>query len=59
MFDKVTLEGAHVRLEPLTKSHLEGIREAIADGELWTLFVTSVPAIDQVDSFYGCCGKLC
>jgi N-acetyltransferase len=40
----VSLEGRHVRLEPLAKQHLAGLEAAAADGELWTLWYTSVPS---------------
>jgi len=39
----VTLEGHGVRLEPLAPAHLDGLRGAAADGELWNLWFTSVP----------------
>jgi RimJ/RimL family protein N-acetyltransferase len=42
--EPVTLTGAHATLEPLAKEHLDGIRAAAADGELWRLWYTSVPA---------------
>ncbi|RYY73786.1 MAG: N-acetyltransferase [Gammaproteobacteria bacterium] len=51
-FDAVTLEGKFVRLEPLHKKHREGLCEAIADGELWNLYVTLVPPLDQIDLFF-------
>ena len=50
-FDRITLEGKHVRLEPLSEIHRGGLIEAIADGELWNLFVTLVPRIEGVDEF--------
>ena len=37
------IESSRVRLEPLSLEHVDGLREAAADGELWTLRVTSVP----------------
>lgn len=40
----VTLTGWGVRLEPLRPAHAAGLAAAAADGELWTLRVTSVPA---------------
>ena len=53
IFDRVTLEGDHVRLEPLSRGkHQEGIAEAISDGELWKLFVTLVPRVDELDGFF-------
>ncbi|MDO4232546.1 MAG: GNAT family protein [Lautropia sp.] len=45
-FGPVVLEANGVRLEPLTLAHEAGLREAAADGELWTLRVTSVPEPD-------------
>jgi RimJ/RimL family protein N-acetyltransferase len=40
----VTLAGRHVRLEPLAREHVPGLQQAAADGELWNLWYTSVPA---------------
>lgn len=40
----VTLEGRDIRLEPLTPAHEDGLRAAAADGKLWELWFTSVPA---------------
>lgn len=41
-----TLQGRHVRLEPLDVAHADGLRVAAADGALWTLRYTSVPGPD-------------
>ncbi len=49
--EPVTLQGRHATLEPLARSHAEAIRAAAADGELWTLWYTSVPAPDKVDAW--------
>jgi RimJ/RimL family protein N-acetyltransferase len=38
------LEGGGVRLEPLTEGHHDGLAAAAADGRLWELWFTSVPA---------------
>jgi RimJ/RimL family protein N-acetyltransferase len=40
-----TLEGRHVRLEPLHVDHADALRTAAADGALWTLRYTSVPGL--------------
>ncbi len=40
----VTLNRDGIRLEPLALTHAEGLAAAAADGELWNLRVTSVPA---------------
>ena len=37
-----TLRGHGLRLEPLGHQHLDGLKAAARDGELWTLRVTSV-----------------
>ena len=39
----VTLSGALVTLEPLAYVHLDGLVEAVRDGELWNLWYTFVP----------------
>ncbi|RDK10274.1 GNAT family N-acetyltransferase [Cupriavidus lacunae] len=46
----VTLVGRHVTLEPLRAEHADGLRTACADGELWKLWYTSVPAPDRIDA---------
>ena len=51
VFEKVTLTGKHVLLEPLSESHIEGLCHAISDGELWKLFVTFVPHINDIEEF--------
>jgi RimJ/RimL family protein N-acetyltransferase len=40
----VTLEGQHVRLEPLSPAHEEALIAAASDGELWNSTVTIVPS---------------
>jgi RimJ/RimL family protein N-acetyltransferase len=47
----VTLRDHGVRLEPLALSHEDGLRAAAADGELWKLRVTSVPAPDETRAY--------
>lgn len=39
----ITLEGQHVRLEPLTQAHAEPLIAAAGDGELWNTQVTIIP----------------
>lgn len=52
-FERVTLEGRYVRLEPLAREHREGLAGAIGDGELWKLFFTSIPPVAALDDFLG------
>jgi RimJ/RimL family protein N-acetyltransferase len=49
--DPVTLEFNGVRLEPLGLHHVDGLRAAAADGELWNLRVTSVPAPHETETY--------
>jgi RimJ/RimL family protein N-acetyltransferase len=46
----VTLVGRHATLEPLSAEHAEGLRTACADGELWKLWYTSVPAPARIEA---------
>jgi N-acetyltransferase len=41
--EPVTLEGQHARLEPLSERHHDALVDAVADGELWSLWYTHVP----------------
>ena len=50
-FEPVVLKGKYVRLEPLSTEHKDGLCNAIADGELWNLFVTLVPHVNCIDEF--------
>lgn len=52
--EKVTLRGRGVRLEPLDDArHRAGLEAAIADGDLSSLWVTTVPRPDQMDAFFA------
>jgi N-acetyltransferase len=57
--EEVTLEGHGVRLEPLASQHAQGLSEAAADGRLWELWFTSVPAPDEVAGYIesACAGR--
>ncbi|NUA25695.1 GNAT family N-acetyltransferase [Cupriavidus basilensis] len=48
LIEPVTLRGQHALLEPLRPEHEAEVQAAVADGELWKLWYTSVPAPDQV-----------
>ena len=47
----VALEGHGVRLEPMTPAHHDEIAAAAADGALWELWFTAVPAPDQTAAY--------
>ncbi len=50
-FEKVTLEGRYVRLEPLKPAHENALIDVVNDGDLWNLFFTSVPHPDQIAGY--------
>jgi RimJ/RimL family protein N-acetyltransferase len=41
--EPVTLVGPHARLVPLSHAHIDGLTEAVKDGELWKLWYTAIP----------------
>ena len=45
------LEGRGIRLEPLTEHHHDALAAAAADGELWQLWFTSVPAPGETAAY--------
>ena len=45
------LEGHGVRLEPLAREHHDGLVAAASDGELWTLWFTSVPRPEEAHAY--------
>lgn len=47
----ITLRGKYVTLEPLMQQHMQEIQAAAADGELWKLFFTSVPAPENTQNW--------
>ena len=49
--EPVVLANEQVRLEPLGLQHVEGLQRAAADGELWTIRVTSVPDPDDTRGY--------
>jgi N-acetyltransferase len=49
-FGPVTLAGTHAILEPLAAAHAADLKVAAADGELWTLWYTSVVAPDRMET---------
>jgi RimJ/RimL family protein N-acetyltransferase len=49
--EPVTLRANGIALVPLALDHEAGLRAAAADGELWTLRITSVPEPDQTRTY--------
>ncbi|MFC7456958.1 GNAT family N-acetyltransferase [Brachybacterium sp. GCM10030267] len=49
--EPVMLTGERVRLEPLAEEHADGLRAAVADGEIWRLpYAPHIPAPAEVDA---------
>lgn len=44
----VTLSGKYASLVPLSRAHQEDLIAAVKDGELWTLWYTTVPAPEKM-----------
>ena len=49
--EPVTLRGRHATIEPLAREHEAAVKAAAADGELWRLWYTSVPAPDRTAAY--------
>lgn len=49
--EPVTLRGRHVTLEPLVAGHAAALHAAAADGQLWGLWYTSVPAPGREEAY--------
>jgi RimJ/RimL family protein N-acetyltransferase len=43
LLEAVSLSGPHARLKPLSHDHVDGLIEAVKDGELWKLWYTFIP----------------
>jgi N-acetyltransferase len=51
--EPVILSGPHARLEPLSHAHIDGLTDAVKDGELWKLWYTSIPRPEDMDKEIG------
>ncbi len=49
--EPLVLEGHGLRLEPLAHDHHDGLEAAAADGRLWELWYTSVPAPGETAAY--------
>ncbi|HEX8756853.1 MAG TPA: GNAT family protein [Steroidobacteraceae bacterium] len=47
----VVLERESIRLEPMSKAHVPALQKAAADGALWELWFTVVPAPDETEAY--------
>ena len=46
--EPVSLGGPHAQLKPLSHDHLDGLTEAVKDGELWKLWYTFIPKAEDM-----------
>jgi RimJ/RimL family protein N-acetyltransferase len=44
LLDPIRLAGRHATLVPLAHEHHDALAEAVGDGQLWTLWYTSIPS---------------
>jgi RimJ/RimL family protein N-acetyltransferase len=49
--DPVTLTGTHASVEPLGREHEQALQRAVADGELWRLWYTTVPPPEKMGQY--------
>jgi len=49
--EPIVLLGKHVTLEPMQPRHVDGLKAAARDGQLWKLWYTSVPAPEKTKQF--------
>jgi len=49
--NKVELKNENLKLEPLELSHIDGLTNAVKDGELWNLWYTSAPKPKEVQCY--------
>jgi N-acetyltransferase len=48
--DAVSLDGERICLVPLAHAHRPDLIEAVRDGELWTLWYTTIPTPEQMEN---------
>ena len=46
--NRLPFSGAHAQLKPLSHDHLDGLTEAVKDGELWKLWYTFIPKAEDM-----------
>src|SRR2546429_3271200 len=46
--DPIPLRGAHAGLEPLAHDHVDGLVEAVREGEVWKLWNTATPTAENM-----------
>jgi len=56
--EPLALKGRYAALEPLAREHAAGLRRAAADGKLWQLWYTSVPAPEATEAYIDAALKM-
>jgi N-acetyltransferase len=56
--EAVALKGRYAALEPLAREHASGLQRAAADGKLWQLWYTSVPAPEVTEAYIDAALKM-
>jgi RimJ/RimL family protein N-acetyltransferase len=51
MLEPIELRGPRVALEPMRSAHAAGLAAALGDGELWTLWVTTLPRPEELPRY--------
>jgi N-acetyltransferase len=46
--EPLTLQGRHATLKPMAAEHVDGLIDAVRDGELWKLWYTSIPSPERM-----------
>jgi N-acetyltransferase len=49
--ESIILQGEFVTLHPLEMGHIEPLKAAVADGELWKLWFANVPSPQRMESY--------
>ena len=49
--EPITLTGTHASIEPLGREHEEALARAVADGELWRLWYTTVASPEKMGEY--------
>ena len=55
----ITLTDGRIRLEPMSLDHVDALKAAAADGELWNLRVTSVPTPEDTRAYVERALEMC
>ncbi len=48
---EMCLKGSYVALEPLKHAHIDALKDAVRDGEIWQLWYALVPSPDEMESY--------